>query len=425
MAWLRTQSIGRLHSVLSTVIVELEALLARAEVEQAQAEVDLSEEDRRERALPTAAWRAFIVHSEGVLCARELSSDAATAVMAVAVLNDAKCLPHFTPRGLLSALELALSNDGWKFLTRSLSPDCQDFLVLDVDSSSVPWNSWDRELRTPFSHFSRYDGSPEDFLRLTELFRDGAGQAYVAATLQQLDDDTWEPDHEAITSSRVLQWMAVHVLDHTRPTREGNVDDAPPEEGACHPAWEPGALTAKQHATLLAVQMHWRRRWYQIEGYGMLLGGASSWRVHDAATLIHKALRIADVFLPNSIWTVWVRLVSEKLCSNDDEYALTAEVAWALADRWLGKRARCAGLLQAALLHLEPRRRQSIVGCADATRREVLRVAAALSVARIFAVDGGEDTGDESSQASDDSYDSCALAEMDWTEESWWVQPTS
>ena len=292
LAWLRAQSTRGLRSVLSTAIVELEAVLARAEEARAQAERDLSEEGQPARVLPAAAWRAFIVDSEGMRLVRDLPVDRRSYI-ALDALNNANCLVHFSPRGFLAALELALTEWDAYFLKALAAPEL-----------SADWR-WRRELRTPFSGCEH----DEKFVAMTELFQVGAGRVHVVAIMQQLDDEVWEPDQKAITSSRVLQWMAVHVLDHTRPIRKRNNDDDDGDDGSPawepstpHPAWEPGALTEDKHAMPLAVQMNWRPRWFQLDGYSMLLSDTSTWQLHDAAALIHKALRIPraeEEYLPN------------------------------------------------------------------------------------------------------------------------------
>lgn len=314
------------------------------------------------------------------------------------------CLDHMTPRGMLRAIELGFDIKSEKWSVCRKQPG---------HSYWYPGSGPE-----PFEH--HYDRAKLD--EFTETFRDGAGRKHVAAVLQQVDEAAWEQmgEDDKVVTSPILHWMAFYVLG----CRSGS-------GSPWHPAWHPGALSAWQHATLLAIRLHWTGGWCDPTKLGMLLGPCSAWSPRAAAEIIHKALRYAldwstgdTAYLPSNIWTIW-RALANVTGDPDDNgrapYTLTADVAWQLADRWLGSRGRCATLFSAALLCLDSPPRRSILECADAERRQILAAAAAQSVRRIFVPlspsAAEKEEGEEDAQYASD--DSCAAAEAGWGKFTW------
>lgn len=401
--WLRSQSLCELQAVLSGTIASFEALLHTATKDEADALAD-------DGNVPSIVWRSLVTKNSAAQWARKATGERdlhpeAQSSLAEVALREAGCLAHLTPRSLLVAVKLALGT----ILKESFTGKNQQ---------SEYWRSDERE---PFPVHRRCQQHDAAVLgKITKIFRDGDGRRRVAELVSLLpheqDRDWWcgwcgldptgsvitdggfivadpenlEDDYALGIDELLVHWIAHYVL--APPGRGTEERRSRGRDGQWHPAWEPGVLTPDQHAILLATQMHWAGGWTTVDGLGMLLGVESAWAPADAAVVLHKALRYAgfNEYLPNHIWSIWKRIASEK--THDGEaYALTAETAWALADRWLGARARCAALFNAALV----------------------------TTGRQKAILGEEGEAQESDDSQHDSDDSCAIAEAGWTEWSW------
>ena len=413
LEWLGTQQVGALRGLLEGVMAALDGLHDQAVADRIAGQVALASNEP-ETALPASAWRALIVRSEAAEGARRLCKVDNHRVLAMHIARSALdpkhnpmdapgCLDYMTPRGMLRTIELLLTcPDEPRIFVRHKQPEYS----YDNEPEPFPLRSYGyRDARAMLDE-------------LTETFRDGAGRKHVAAVLQHVDEAAWEEvseDDEVLTSP-ILHWIAFYVLGC-------------PSGSGWHPAWHPGTLSAWQHAMLLAIRLHWTNGWCNPTKLGMLLGPSSAWPPRKAAEIIHKALRYKldwstgdTAFVPSNVWTFWRALAN---APDQDEnslatYVLTADVAWQLADRWLGSRGRCASLFSAALLCLDSSRRRGILECADADRRQMLAAAAAQSASRIFGPSDGVEQEDEEDE--DDQYasdDSCAAAEAGWGEWSW------
>ena len=70
-----------------------------------------------------------------------------------------------------------------------------------------------------------------------------------------------------------------------------------------------------------------------------------------------------------ALWKLWAALAND-YCAGF--HTLSAELAWALADHWLGSSASGAVIFSCALLQLEPSRRAAVMACAGLERRRML-----------------------------------------------------
>ena len=413
--WLSAWSAGELRNLLSGIVSSLEKLLARACTDEAAV---MEETDSSAScAVPATLWRDMIVQSISARDVREmvLCPSPQIAAYAAYLLSHAEHLKHMRPRDMAAAIKLAFESEFGEGV-RAPTSACAD--------RQGPFRLYARDARHAFD-------------KVVATFREGASRWLVAKILTALPEEDWVCDESRYPGNGmgyppILHWFAFYVLEETGDDRSSSQDEAQEDESRWrwHPAWAPSALCPQQHATLLALRMLWKGSWKQVASYGMLLGSASGWEPQEAAAVIHKALRQRGVhdFLPNTIWHIWKHLASERMRNDEHEYMLSASVCWQLADRWLGSRARCSALFLSALLHLCSLRRDNIMGCVAAERREKLHAAAVQASARILTMAGtqGEQgcSGTEVSHSDGwdsqiESDDSCAVAEAGWREWSW------
>jgi hypothetical protein len=344
------RTVGGLRDVFCEAVASYEALVEDAAKDQARIETD-------EAAVPAEVWRSFIVESYGAYRCKGYFNGTSGRTSAWQVLSDTNCLKHIRPRALSAVIKEAL---GQKLRFEEPLHHDEGFFH-----------------EVPFS---------ESCQQIAETFQLYSGRESTVAIISGLSDEIWgsvplpsELGRDLSVDEMLLHWLAHDVL-----TR--GVDDS------WHPAWAPGSVTKEQHATLLATRMYWKG-WRSEQGLDMILGTETDWEPYDAAALLSMAFECAGVGVQD-MWTIWSSL------SN----SVTAEVAWALADHWIGSSARSAFAFSAALNRIPQEWREQLMECAPVDRRQWLQRAVSMFAGRLFlSVDDDERSEDSDMQSDNPS----------------------